>query len=177
MSHAKTPDELLTILDKLGLATSTTTHEAHHSVTEAKQLRGAMQGQFTKNLFLKDKKSQLFLVTALEDQNINLKNLSTCLGVGRLSFAKAETLYENLKVEPGSVTPFALINDHANNVQPIFDMSMQGAKLLNFHPLTNTKTTCISYSDLLKFLVKTGHTPKSINFDTHTNGNQTHAPR
>lgn len=165
MQPPKTPTELLTLLTELGCETTTHNHEAHYSVAEAKKLRGTMQGHFTKNLFLTNKKKHLFLVTALEDQPINLKNLGRQLNESRLSFAKAETMQQILGIEPGSVTPFALINDHENQVQPILDAFMQDKQTLNFHPLTNTKTTSISYSDLIKFFDHTGHKPEVVNFN------------
>jgi Ala-tRNA(Pro) deacylase len=112
----------------------------------------------TKNLFLRDKKGALYLVVAPEDAAIELKSLHRVVGAsGRFSFGSAELLRETLGVEPGSVTPFAAINDQAGRVMVVLDAAMMTHDVLNFHPLVNTGTTTISREGLLKFLEATGH--------------------
>src|SRR6266849_7243955 len=101
------PDELFAYLDRLGVAHSTVTHPPLFTVEQSQALRGTIPGGHTKNLFLKDKKDALFLVTALEDATIELKSLHRVLGAsGRFSFGSADLLRDTLGVEPGSVTPF-----------------------------------------------------------------------
>jgi Ala-tRNA(Pro) deacylase len=90
---------------------------------------------------------------------VNLKAVPAIIGSGRLSFGSADLLREVLGVEPGSVTPFALINDRDHRVTPVFDAAMMELALLNFHPLVNTMTTSISRDQLLAFAAATGHTP------------------
>jgi Ala-tRNA(Pro) deacylase len=124
-------------------------------------LRGEIPGGHTKNLFLKDKKGALFLVVALEDARIALNGLHRQLGAtGRFSFAPAETMRAILGVEPGSVTPFAILNDTERLVTVVLDRAMLAHDVLNYHPLTNTMTTTIARDDLLKFLQATGHVPR-----------------
>jgi hypothetical protein len=106
-----TPDELFATLDRLGIAHTTVHHQPLFSVNESQSLRGTIPGGHTKNLFLKDKKSALYLVTALEDAPIDLKSLHRLLGAtGRFSFGSAEQMMETLGVTPGSVTAFGAIN-------------------------------------------------------------------
>ena len=69
-------------------------------------------------------------------------------------------LRETLGVEPGSVTPFAAINDTAHRVTVVLDAAMMAHEVLNFHPLTNTGTTTISRQGLVSFLEATGHPPR-----------------
>ena len=155
------PDELFAYLDRLGIAYKTVTHPAVFTVEEGRELRGAIPGGHTKNLFLRDKKGAPYLVVASEDAAIELKSLHRLLGAsGRFSFGSAELLRELLGVEPGSVTPFAAINDTACRVTIVLDAAMMAAPVLNFHPLSNTGTTTISREDLLKFLEATGHRPR-----------------
>jgi len=98
---------------------------------------------------------------ALEDAAIELKSLHRRLGAsGRFSFGSAELMHELLGVEPGSVTPFAVINDKLLRVAVVLDAAMMAHEVLNFHPLRNTGTTTISRQGLLKFLEATGHTPR-----------------
>jgi len=155
------PDELFAYLDGLGIAHQTVTHPPVFTVEEARALRGKVAGGHTKNLFLRDKKGALFLVVAPEDGAIELKSLHRLLAAsGRFSFGSAELLRETLGVEPGSVTPFAAINDTAGRVTVILDAAMMANETLNFHPLANTGTTTISRDGLLKFLEATGHPPR-----------------
>jgi Ala-tRNA(Pro) deacylase len=156
-----TPDELFAYLDRLGIAHKTVTHRAAFTVEDARALRGAIPGGHTKNLFLRDKKGAPYLVVANEDAAIELKSLHRFLGAsGRISFGSHELLRELLGVEPGSVTPFAAINDTTGRVTIVLDAAMMAAPVLNFHPLSNTGTTTISREDLLKFLEATGHRPR-----------------
>ena len=155
------PDELFAYLDKLGIAHKTVTHPAVFTVDEARELRGAVAGGHTKNLFLRDKKGAAYLVVASEDAAIELKSLHRLLGAsGRFSFGSAELMRELLGIEPGSVTPFAVINDAARRVTVVLDAAMMAQEVLNFHPLVNTGTTTISREGLLKFLGATGHPPR-----------------
>ena len=155
------PDELFAYLDTLGIAHKTVTHPEVFRVDESRELRGAIPGAHTKNLFLRDKKGVPFLVVALESTVIALKSLHRRLGAsGRFSFGSAELLRELLGVEPGSVTPFAAINDKDLRVTVVLDAAMMAHAVLNFHPLRNTGTTTISREGLLKFLQATGHEPR-----------------
>jgi Ala-tRNA(Pro) deacylase len=155
------PDDLFAYLDTLGIPHKTVTHPAVFRVGEARELRGTIPGAHTKNLFLRDKKGAAFLVVALEDAAIELKSLHRRLGAsGRFSFGSAELLRELLGVEPGSVTPFAAMNDGDLRVTVVLDAAMMAHAVLNFHPLRNTGTTTISREGLLKFLKATGHTPR-----------------
>jgi Ala-tRNA(Pro) deacylase len=156
-----TPQALFAYLDELGIAHRTVTHPAAFTVGEARGLRGAVAGGHTKNLFLRDKKGAPFLVVASEDAQIELRALHRLLGAsGRFSFGSAELMRELLGVEPGSVTPFAVINDTGRRVTVVLDAAMMANAVLNFHPLVNTGTTTISREGLLKFLEATGHLPR-----------------
>jgi Ala-tRNA(Pro) deacylase len=158
-----TPDDLFAFLDRLGIRHSTVTHPAVFTVEEARELRGQIPGGHTKNLFLKDKKDALFLVVAEEEARIELKSLHRLLGAsGRFSFGSADLLRQALGVEPGAVTPFAVLNDAAGRVAVILDAAMMRHATLNYHPLVNTMTTSIGRDDLVAFLKATGHEPRTI---------------
>lgn len=158
-----TPDELFAYLDSLGIAHTTVRHQPLFTVEESQSLRGMIPGGHTKNLFLKDKKSALYLVTALEDAAIELKSLHRLLGAtGRFSFGSSEQMLENLGVTPGSVTAFGAINDTAGRITVVLDAGLMAHETINAHPLINTMTTSISRDDLLKFLRATGHEPRIV---------------
>src|SRR5436309_10714957 len=105
------PADLFAALDRLGIPYATVTHPPLFTVEQSQSLRGKIPGAHTKNLFLKDKKGALFLVSALEDAAIELKSLHRALGAGgRFSFGSAELMRETLGIEPGAVTPLAAMN-------------------------------------------------------------------
>lgn len=157
-----TPEEaaLMARLDALGIATRTVRHPPMFTVAESKALRGSLPGGHSKNLFLKDKKGVLWLIVAGEDRAIDLKALRPRIGSAPLSFASAETLRQVLGVEPGSVTPFALINDRGARVRVVLDAELLALSPLHFHPLVNTATTAIAADDLLVFVRSCGHEPR-----------------
>ncbi len=155
------PDDLFAYLDRLGIGHSTVQHAPLFTVEQSQALRGQIPGAHTKNLFLKDKKGALFLVTALEDAAIELKSLHNRLAAkGRFSFGSPEILYETLGVQPGSVTPFGALNDVRSEVTVVLDEALMSHDTINAHPLTNTMTTTIGRDDLLRFLRATGHEPR-----------------
>jgi Ala-tRNA(Pro) deacylase len=149
-------------LAELGIATSTVDHPPVFTVDEARALRGEIAGGHCKNLFLKDKKDAIWLVVCLEEAEINLKRLPAKICSARLSFGRAELLGEVLGVEPGSVTPFALINDLDRRVNVILEAAMMRHELLNYHPLVNSATMTIRACDLVRFIRACGHEPKVI---------------
>lgn len=158
----QTTDDLLSFLAAHGIAAVTAWHPAVFTVAEAKALRGELPGAHSKNLFLSDRKGGLWLVVADEDRLINLKALRQILAAPALSFAKPEVLSATLGVEPGSVTPFAVINDEGGRVTVVLDKELMTAPVLNFHPLVNTATTTISPTGLLAFLAATNHPPRVV---------------
>jgi Ala-tRNA(Pro) deacylase len=157
-----TPDALLARLDTLGIAHRTYTHPPVFTVDEAKALRGTLPGGHCKGLFLKDKKGGLWLVVALEECRVDLKALADRLGARRFSFGSAALLNEALGVRPGSVTPFAAINDAAGRVAVVLQRAMLAHDPLNYHPLENDRTTAVAPDDLVRFLEACGHAPRIV---------------
>ena len=158
-----TASDLFAFLDRLGIAHVTVTHPALFTVEQSQQLRGTIPGGHTKNLFLKDKKGALFLVTALEDAVIELKSLHRRLAAsGRFSFGPADLMRVTLGIEPGAVTPFAAMNDATGRVRMVLDSDLMAQPTINCHPLVNTMTTSIAGADLVRFLEATGHPPRIL---------------
>lgn len=153
------PDQLFAHLEGLGIQTRTARHPPVFTVEEARALRGNLPGAHIKNLFLRNKKGEMWLVVAEEDRAIDLKTLGEKLGAGRLSFGSPERLMTYLGVVPGAVTPFAIINDRQGQVTVAIDEAVLAQSPVNCHPLTNDMTTAIAPGDLLAFLEATGHRP------------------
>jgi len=158
-----TPEDLFAFLDRLGIATETVSHEPLFTVDQSRGLYAELSGGHAKNLFLVDRKHRRFLVVAEKDSDIDLKHLHRRIGAsGRLSFGKPERLMALLGVEPGSVTPFGLINDVAHEIDVILDEHLMAFERVHFHPLANTRTTRIASADLLRFIEATGHKPRTL---------------
>ena len=158
-----TPQQILDYLRELGIAAETVEHEAVFTVAESRPVKARIPGAHTKNLFLKDKKGRLFLITARDETQIDLKRTHEAIGAsGRLSFGSAEQLRAVLGVEPGSVTALAVANDRAGEVTMILDANLESFERVNVHPLVTTATTGLSWNDLLRFLRATGHEPQVV---------------
>ncbi|MGX6646498.1 prolyl-tRNA synthetase associated domain-containing protein [Maricaulaceae bacterium MS644] len=156
--------DLLAFLDACGIAHRTVDHEPVFTVAEGDAIKADMPGGHTKNLFLKDKKGVLILISALQSTTIDLKTLHHRLDCARLSFGKPELLLQALDVTPGSVTAFAILNDPARRVRFILDAALMEQEIVNFHPLKNDATTAVSSSDLLSFVRALGREPEIFDF-------------
>lgn len=163
------PEDLLSVLDHLGIEHDTLHHDPAHTVEDAKRVRGPLNGIHTKNLFVRDKKRNMFLVTLQEHVKVDLPRLSKLLGAkGRFSFGSEELLMKALGVTPGSVTPFSVINDHGHHVTLVLDTAFRGPATLFFHPLKNDKTTGVSFEGFSRFLTHCAVTPVFVDFETLT---------
>ena len=144
--------ELFAFLDRIGVAHRTLRHPAVFRVEEGHEIKAALPGGHTKNLFLKDAKGRLWLVSALGETAVDLKALPAAIGAGRLSFGSEALLNETLGVRAGSVTAFALINDPDHKVTLVLDAALMACEVVNFHPLANTATTAVSREGFAAFL-------------------------
>jgi Ala-tRNA(Pro) deacylase len=154
--------DLMARFSELSIKTHTREHPPVFTVEEAQALRGQIPGGHCKNLFLKDEKGAVWLIVCLEDARIDLKSAPVRIGSRRLSFGKPDLLMELLGVEPGSVTPFGLINDTGNRITVILEERMMQEELLNYHPLSNDATTTIVSADLVSFIRSCGHEPRIV---------------
>jgi len=160
----KTRDDLFAFLEAHAIAHRTLDHPAVFRVGEGDDIKAALPGAHTKNLFLKDAKGQLWLISAQAHTQIDLKRLHPVIGSGRLSFGSPELMEETLGVTPGSVTAFGLINDTGRRIRFVLDKALADAETVNFHPLTNTATTGVSRQGLRAFLAAIGVQPMIVDF-------------
>lgn len=157
-------DRLLAWFAEHGLEATTHDHPAVFRVDEGHEIKAAMPGAHTKNLFLKDKKQRLWLISACQDTVIDLKAAHRLIGSDRLSFGNETLMFETLGVRPGSVTAFGLINDAERRVTFVLDRRLAEADIVNFHPLTNTATTAMGQPDFRRFLALAGRDPLIADF-------------
>ena len=156
--------ELLAFLADQGIAQTTYEHPPVFRVEDGPELKAAIPGGHTKNLFLKDNKDQLWLISAWTETAIDLKALPKVIGSGRLSFGSEERLVAALGVRPGSVTALALVNDPEGKVRFVLDAALLAQASVNFHPLTNEATTNLSRDAFLKFLKVLGREAVIVDF-------------
>jgi Ala-tRNA(Pro) deacylase len=164
---AATRQDLFDLLKTLKIDTVTYDHAPIFTVEEGRDLKAQWPGGHSKNLFLKDKKGALFLISAKDDTEINLKRLPKLIGCARLSFGREELMQQVLGVSPGSVTGFALINTQDPNAQKVkffLDARLMACNPIHFHPLMNDATTAIAPKDFLTFARACGHQPEIIDF-------------
>jgi Ala-tRNA(Pro) deacylase len=155
--------DLIMYLEALNINVTTFQHPPLHTVADSKLLRGEIPGAHTKNLFLKDRKDQYFLLTVDEDAIVDLKTIHLVIGAaGKVSFGRAEALLELLGVVPGAVTVFGAVNDVGGRVKVFLDAGLMENDIINGHPLVNDATTSIAAADLIKFLNAAGHQPNIL---------------
>ena len=165
-----TETELFDLLNRLQISFQTHRHPPLHTVEESRKLRGDLPGAHIKNMFLKGKKGDLWLITCLEDRSVRMRTLEKAIGASRLSFGKPELMQETIGVSPGAVTPLAVVNDGSRQISVVLDAALANADIVNCHPLHNEATLCVSGrladgDGLAKLFAHSGHDPVLIDFD------------
>jgi Ala-tRNA(Pro) deacylase len=159
-----TRPELIAFLTAHGIDQVTHDHPAVFRVGEGDDVKTAIPGAHTKNLFLKDHRGQLWLVSAEQHAVIDLKRLPQAIGSGRLSFGSPDLMADTLGVTPGSVTALALVNDTRRQVRFVLDATLAHAAQVNFHPLENTATTTLTRDGFAAFLAALAVEPLVVDF-------------
>ncbi|MEM9677801.1 MAG: prolyl-tRNA synthetase associated domain-containing protein [Pseudomonadota bacterium] len=164
-----TPEALLDYIVACGFDAVIHEHEPLFTVDQSQELRGTMAGGHTKNLFLKDKKGSLFLLTAQESSDVNLKTLHKLMGAsGRFSFGSAEKMEATLGLKPGAVSALGVINDREQQVTFAIDQTLLEHEKINCHPLRNDATVTLLVSDLLALAEHCGHKPMILDLGAET---------
>lgn len=159
------PADVFRKLDELGIVHSTITHRPLRTVEDSKAVRDGVPGGYSKNLFLRNKKGRMILVTLHEDRVVNLKALGELLEIGKPSFASPQRLMHFLGVIPGAVTPLAVINDKTQQVTAILDKALLDLDPLHFHPCDSSMTTTLAAAQLLTYMRCCHADPMLVDFD------------
>ena len=160
--------DLLDLLNKSQIVYEIYNHPPLFTVEDSERLRGEIQGSHSKNLFLKNKKNQFFLLSCSENANVNIKLFSKVIGAKNLSFANERYLDEYLGIKPGSVSPFALLNDRENQVTFYLDEKLFKSKIINFHPLINTSTISMKTKDFINFIIENNKKINIFSLDNYS---------
>ncbi|MFN3826168.1 MAG: prolyl-tRNA synthetase associated domain-containing protein [Micavibrio sp.] len=174
LAAAPSPDQplpvpaaaLLALFEERGITYRLYHHEPVFTVEESLEIERDMPGAHCRNLFVRDKKGTMFLVVARNETKVDMKKLADLLGCGRLSFGSPERLWSYLGVRPGSVCPFAIINDKEKAVQIVLDQSMMAYDIVNYHPMENHMTVGLSPDDLLAYIRYTDHEPRILDLSS-----------
>lgn len=151
--------ELYQLLEQLGISYEYHEHPEAPTIEIAMQYWEDIDATHCKNLFFRNHKGNKHYLVLLEcSQALDIHDLEKRLMQGKISFASPERMDKYLGVRPGSVTPFALINDTSKHVHVFIDRNLLAAKKVSFHPLVNTASLIISKDDLIKFLDYQGNT-------------------
>lgn len=156
------PAPLAATLAALTLAPRLHQHPPLRTVEDAHAIWDSLPGAQVKNLFIKDAGKQYWLVVVPGDPRMDTKALAPLMGSKRISFGSADDLRAILGVEPGSVTPLAMMNDAQRQVRLVIHAALMEAPTLLVHPLVNTATLEMAPADLLRFLAHVGVNPALI---------------
>lgn len=150
------------LLNDLGLTPPIVEHPPLRTVADAHEYWDRLPGMAVKNLFLKDAGRQYWLVVLPAEVSVDTKALASVIGSKRISFGSSDDLDRLLGVEPGAVTPLAVVNDTQRQVRLVLHAAMLDADAVLVHPLVNTATVVMPPGDLLRFLARCGAEPAII---------------
>lgn len=148
-----TENKVYDVLNELNISYEKYEHPAVFTVEEAARLASEAPGQDCKNLFIRNRKGNThYLLMARADAPVNLKDVAKQIGSTSLSLASKERLMKHLSLEPGSVSPFGLVNNSTGDVVVLVDNGLKNSDRVTFHPNINTATLSLCFSDFIKFL-------------------------
>jgi Ala-tRNA(Pro) deacylase len=155
--------ELYELLEKLSIGFEYHEHPPVATIEDAIIYWRDFKSGRCKNIFFRNHKGDRHYLVIIEHlRKLNIRDLEKRLKQGKLTFASDQRLKEHLGLEPGSVSPFGLINDKTHHVHLFIDEKLNEYDRLSFHPNTNTASLIISKSDFLKFLNWLGNTYEFI---------------
>jgi Ala-tRNA(Pro) deacylase len=150
--------ELYELLGSLSINFEYHEHPPLATIEEAKVHWKHLDSGRCKNIFFRNHKGDRHYLVILEHlRKVDIHDLEKRLKQGKLTFASDARLKKYLGVEPGSVSPFGLINDTDNHVHLFIDEKLNEFNRLSFHPNINTASLVINKTDFLSFLTCTGN--------------------
>jgi Ala-tRNA(Pro) deacylase len=151
--------ELYDLLNKLDIKFEYYEHPPLATIDDALEYWNNIDSGKCKNIFFRNHKGYRHYLVILEHlSQLNIHDLEKRLKQGKLSFSSDKRLKKYLGLEPGSVSPFGLINDTEKHVHLFIDEKLMDYQKLAFHPNINTATLVISRAGFLRFLEYMGNT-------------------
>ena len=145
--------KLYQLLDHLKIGFEYIEHPPAPTIEIARQYWAGHDANHCKNLFFRNHKGDRHYLVILDfNSDMDIHAIEKMLKQGKLSFASPKRMEKYLGVQPGSVTPFGLMNDTGHHVTLFLDRNLQNATRLSFHPCINTASLIITRDDFLRFL-------------------------
>lgn len=146
-------EKVLAYLNEKGLEFSWYTHPEAPTIEIARQHWKQDGSKHCKNLFFRNHKGNRHYLVVLDcERNLDIHDLEKRLHQGKLSFASPQRMEKYLGLQPGSVSPFGLINDTENHVHLFLDTNLQQQDSLSFHPNDNHATVVIAFKEFMRYL-------------------------
>ncbi len=142
--------KIFDILDELKIPYEVFNHKPTFTCDESRDV--CIPGLRVKSLLLRNKKKDRFyMVVTTDEKKLDTNSLRKDLDESKLWFVSPELMHELIALEPGHVSPYALINNADKNIKVIFDRDIKGQKV-GFHPLQNNATIVTNLDNVEKFL-------------------------
>lgn len=157
-----TKEEIYQLLDEKNISYEIINHKPVYTMEDLDSIKLPHTNLDAKNILVRDdKKQDFYLITIRGEKRVNLKEFRKVYQTRPLSFASPFELEEYLKLTPGSVTPFGLLNDKDKKVKFFLDKDfLNYPGIIGVHPNENTATIFLKTEDLIKILKKNGHEVK-----------------
>ena len=150
-------EKVLKVLNDLNIEFKLFSHPPLPTIEVALEYWKDIDATHCKNLFFRNHKGKKhYLVILKHVQQLAIHDLEKRLKQGKLSLASDKRLKKYLGVEPGSVTPFGLVNDEENHVHIFLDENLKSSDKISFHPNVNTNSLVLKSKDFEKYLEGTG---------------------
>ncbi len=153
-------------LDGLGVEFERTDHRDQPATTmeACEEIDAVLNVRICKNLFLCNRqKTKFYLLIMPGDKPFKTKELSSQMGISRLSFADEACMEELLDLHPGSVSVLGLMNDKEHRVQLVIDEDVLKEEYFGCHPCVNTSSLKFSVKDLTdKVIPALGASPVTV---------------
>lgn len=162
------PEQVTLAFAAIGVTPTSYAHDEVATVEAQGAVLGSLPGTLTKNMFLRDKKHGLFLLTVKADREVNMKSVAAMLKLSgaNLRFGDEELLMAKLGVVRGSVSPLAVVTDVEGDVKFAIDKALLRAEIVNVHPMRHDRTTALAPADLVKYVTHAKHEPIELDFDS-----------
>ena len=155
--------KVLAYLDENGISHTWYTHPEAPTIEIARQHWQKDGSKHCKNLFFRNHKGNRHYLVVLDcERDLDIHDLEKRLHQGKLSFASPQRMEKYLGLQPGSVSPFGLINDTEIHVHLFLDSNLKKETSLSFHPNDNRATVVISNEEFMRYLSNIGNTYEFI---------------
>lgn len=145
-------DFVLQYLDDLNIKYEIVYHPAVFTTEEADKYVEGMDGVLSKTMFMAGKKDRIFYLFIMDEaKKLDIKKMNSIID-DKLHFGKEKDLMGKMKLKPGSVSIFGLLNNSEHDVNIYIDKDIINEEKITFHPNDNTATIFITIKDMFKFL-------------------------